>query len=219
MKKNPPFLHKKAISFLVLVAFMYLFVLALLKGGKWLVVEYEPTNKVPAIILMGSIPDRALAAVDLYHQGRVKDFYIVEENMQGLMALRDRGFKVAANSEQMQSILMQAGIPDSLISIIPGLARSTLMEAKAYNQWLSAKPQKQPDTLLLISSAAHVRRASMIFNHILNRESERKIYVATYPSPFSDYNAEHWFKSKEDIQITLSEYIKIFSFLLIERWK
>lgn len=54
--------------------------------------------------------------------------------MLGLMALLAREFKVATNSEQMQSILKQAGIPDSLISIIPDLARSTMMEAKAYNK-------------------------------------------------------------------------------------
>lgn len=172
------------------------------------------------LILMGSIPDRALAAIDLYHDyPQTRQIWIVEENMLGLEFFREKGYKVLSNSQQMASILAQSGIPDSIIRIIPGLARSTLMEAKALDAWLMQQPEKVPDTLLLISSAAHMRRAGMIFDHVLNHRSGRNIYLATYPSPYSGYNAQRWYATKEDIQTTLSEYFKLLSFLLVERWR
>lgn len=167
---------------------------------------------------MGSIPDRALAAIDLYNKALIKKVYIVEENMLGLLELRKRGFMVHTNSEQMKSLLVQAGFNESDITIIPGLARSTKMEADAFTKYLSSHPIPRPDTVLLITSASHTRRAAMIFQYSLNRNSSHKIFVATYPSPYSGYDMNGWFRSKEDIQTTLSEYFKITSFLLIEKW-
>jgi uncharacterized SAM-binding protein YcdF (DUF218 family) len=203
----------------VILAFFILLFFAIRSAGTFLVKSEQPRNAFPALILMGSIPDRALAAIDLYKAGKIKNVIIVEENMQGLIYLRQQGFKVYTNSEQMLSLLVQAGISDSLITIIPGMARSTLMEAQAYDRWLASNPLAKPDTLLLISSAAHMRRASLIFNHVLNRRSRRNIYIATFPSPYSGYNAQSWYTSKEDIQTTLSECLKIVSFQLVERWQ
>lgn len=204
-------------SFLILLLTASL--LLIRSAGTFLVKSEQPVHATTAIILMGSIPDRALAAIDLYKAGRLKRLIIVEENMLGLNYLRQQGFKVQTNSEQMLSLLVQAGIADSLITIIPGMARSTLMEAKAYDRWLSDHPVNRPDTVLLISSAAHMRRASIIFNHVLNRRSGRSICITTFPSPYSGYNAQRWYASKEDIQTTLSEYFKLASFHLVERWR
>lgn len=207
-----------SIAGIVLAFFIFLF-FAIRSAGTFLAKSEQPKHTVTALILMGNIPDRALAAIDLYKAGKIKNIIIVEENMQGLIYLRKQGFKVYTNSEQMLSLLVQVGIPDSLITIIPGMARSTLMEAQAYDRWLASNPLAKPDTLLLISSAAHMRRASLIFNHVLNRRSRRNIYIATFPSPYSGYNSQSWYTSKEDIQTTLSECLKIVSFQLVERWQ
>jgi len=189
------------------------------RAGKFLVREQLPSQPVSAIILMGSLPNRALAAISLFNRGFIKKFYIVEENMLGLSPLHERGYDLITNSEQMKSILMQAGIDDSIITIIPGMARSTIMEAKAFTNWMALHPEAKPDTLLIISSATHTRRAFMIFNHILNHKSSNHIFICTYPSPYSGYDAQGWFKTKEDIQTTLSEYLKLLSFLFVEQWK
>lgn len=186
--------------------------------GLFLEYKISVKNASYAIILMGSIPDRALAAIDLYEKGLIKHIYIVEEYMLVIKVLKKKKYTIQTLSEQMKSILQQAGIADSLITIIPGYARSTLMEAQAFKKWLSLHPESSPDTLLIITSAAHTRRATMIFNHVLNRKASHNIFIASYPSPYSGYNAQKWFTSKEDIQTTLSEYIKILSFQLVERW-
>lgn len=168
------------------------------------------------LVLMGSIPDRALAAIELYRAyPQTRQILIVEENMLGLEYFRKLGYKVHTNSAQMASILSQAGIPDSIIRILPGYARSTLMEAQAVKNYL--QNEKTIDSLVIISSAAHTRRAFFIFNDFLNRKNDHKVALFTYPSPYSGYNCHQWYRSKEDLQTTLSEYIKITSFYFFER--
>ncbi|MGC8866328.1 MAG: YdcF family protein [Bacteroidales bacterium] len=206
------------IKYALAIGVLFLLIFVFKNAGFYLVRSSYMLHHVSSIICMGSIPDRALAAIDLYEKGLIRHIYIVEENMLGIIDLKKKKYTIQTHSEQMKSILQQAGIADSLITIIPGYARSTLMEAQAFEKWLSLHPESRPDTLLIITSAAHTRRATMIFNHVLNRNASHNISIASYPSPYSGYNAQKWFTSKEDIQTTLSEYIKILSFQLVERW-
>lgn len=187
------------------------------QAGNYLV---RNSGKIPRqgvfLILMGSIPDRALAAIDLYKDyPQTRQIWIVEENMLGLEFFREKGYKVFSNSEQMAAILAQAGVPDSIIHIIPGMARSTLMEASAVAKYI--KDNNRVDSLVIISSAAHTRRAYMIFDDILNKSYKLNVAISTYPSIYSGYDCKRYYSNKEDIQTTLSEYLKIISFYLFER--
>lgn len=206
----------KAIRYLLLVAFVLFFILFFCKSGEYLILETQLPYSADAIILMGNIPDRALAAIDLYKKEKIHKIYVVDEFMEGMTTLREKGYQMDSNTEQMTSILKQAGVADSLIIVIPGPARSTKEEALFFRQCMNESTDI--DTLIIISSAAHTRRAFIIFNHFLNEKRKNKIEVLTYPSPYSAYDPEKWYTRKEDIQTALSEYIKILSFLCVERW-
>jgi hypothetical protein len=58
----------------------------------------------------------------------------------------------------------------------------------------------------------------MIFKKALENK-ERKFYVMVSPSIYTSYNPDGWWKRREDIQYTLSEYLKILNFQLLERFK
>lgn len=207
----------KTISLLALLAFIGTISFLLPQAGPYLVLDQRSARADAIVILMGSIPDRFLAAVDAYNMHYAEKILIVEENMLGLNYLREMGYDVHTNSEQCASLLIQVGVSEEQIVIISGNARSTLMEAQAIKKWLSDHPQT--DTLLLVSSASHMRRAHMIFDHILNHKASHQIVIFTYPSKYSGYNASKWYASKEDIQTTLSEYLKMLSFIFVERWR
>lgn len=166
---------------------------------------------------MGSVPDRALATIDLFKSGKIKHIYLVEENMLGLDTLRKLGFDLESQSQQFISILIQAGIPDSIITLIPGLARSTLEEAFFLSKWLRNKNPRCLDTILIVTSAHHTRRAGIIFKNVLQNTFNHQINVLTYPSAYTGFDAKYWYKHKESIQVTLSEYFKLLSFFFIER--
>jgi uncharacterized SAM-binding protein YcdF (DUF218 family) len=184
------------------------------RAGNWLVKEDVPAHADAMVILMGNFPDRVLQAVDLYHDGMVGKLLIVEENMGPFRALEARGADIITNTEQARKTAVALGIPADSITILPGDARSTLDEALVIRNYLSHKTTV--DTLLLVSSAPHMRRASMIFRATLHGISP-PIYIGCRPSRYSSFRPEKWWCRKEDIQTVLSEYVKILSFVLVEK--
>ena len=184
--------------------------------GKWLVKEDVPQHADAMVLLMGGFPDRVLQAVDLWHEARADRIIIVEESMGPFKRLEERGVSIISNSEQAASSLVALGIPTDSITVLPGYARSTLDEALVARGYL--EDSNTADTILLVSSAAHMRRAYMIFNKAF-KESDMPVYVGCSPSAWSSFNPDKWWRRKEDVQHVLSELAKIVSFRLVEQRK
>ena len=69
-----------------------------------------------------------------------------------------------------------------------------------------------------MASSSHTRRAQMIFNAAFSTlEDPPELYCS--PSSYSGFNAERWWKSRENIQSVVFEYLKMTSFLLFEKRK
>lgn len=190
------------------------YIIAWLNAGKWLVKEDEPQQSDAIVILMGSIADRVMHAADLYEQDRTENIILVEESMGAYKLLEERGANIISNSCQVLNILVSFGVPDENIIILPGDATSTQMEAMVIREYLADKPDI--DTLLLVTSASHSRRASMIFSTAFEK-ADLPVHVVSCPSEYSGFNASRWWRNKEDIQKVFMEYLKIGNFLVFER--
>ena len=173
-----------------------------------------PQHADAIVLLMGSFPERVLQAADLYHEGKASRLLIVYESMGPFQVLESRGADIIRTTEQARDAAIDLGVPANSITMLPGEARSTLDEAVVIREYIKDKPDI--DTLLLVSSPAHMRRSYMIFRQIL-RNSEKPVYVGTSPSSYSSFNPDKWWKRKEDVQSVVSEMVKILSFLTIER--
>jgi len=136
--------------------------------------------------------------------------------MGAYQALADRGATVIRTTEQAHDATVALGIPDSCITILQGDARSTLDEALAVRDYIVNRPGL--DTVILVSSPAHMRRAYIIFKKVLQNQ-EKQVYIGCSPSAYSSFKPEKWWGRKEDIQSVISEYIKILSFIFIEKGK
>ena len=200
--------------------FIILFVLTILyiggcrRAGSWLVKEDVPPHADAMVLLMGSFTDRVLQAADLYNAGKADRLIIVEESMGEYEKLEERGVSIISHTTQARNSAIALGVPADSITVLPGDAESTLTEAIVVRDYLAADPGI--DTLLLVSSPTHMRRASMIFRRAL-RDIEPPVYVGCSPSAYSDFDAKHWWRSKEDVQEVLFELAKIGSFVLIEK--
>lgn len=184
------------------------------RAGVWLVRDDNPVHADAMVLLMGDFSDRVLQAADLYSEGKTGRLIIVQESMGPYRALQARGVEIIRTTHQAHDAAVKLGIPADSITILPGDARSTLDEAIAVRDYFSTTPGV--DTLLLVSSAHHMRRASIIFRTVL-RFPDRQIHVICSPSRYTGFNARYWWKNKEDIQDVLSEYVKIVAFRVIER--
>ncbi len=176
------------------------------------------------LILMGSIADRVLQAKDIYNSGNTNEILIVNNIQYGSEYLAQFNVYIPNGAQLSRQALTQFNIPDSLITILPGHAASTRAEAEITANWLKQNPQI--DTLIIVSSAAHMRRAIMIFENTFNDyslnmhpERSRGVTILSAPSKYSGFNAQKWWTDRESAKQVLMEYTKIASFLLVEQWQ
>ena len=199
---------------ILLVVFFVVSIAGCRRAGAWLVREEVPAHSDCLVILMGSFPERVLQGYDLYREGKADRILIVEEGMGPFRQLEARGVNIETNSEQAIKSLATLGVPRDSIILLPGDALGTIDEAIAVRKFISSK--MPADTLILVSSPAHMRRASIIFKATHKDQSEN-IYIGSSPSKYSGFSPDKWWRRKEDIQSVVSEYLKIVSFILFEK--
>lgn len=141
---------------------------------------------------------------------------IVEENMQGIDSLLVRGIKVKSNAEICSNYLNALGVPGEAITILPGKAKSTREEAEIISKYLSGQPEIK--SLNIVSSPFHTKRAFLIFRKALKNQ-DVKVQIKTSPSDrYYEMHDKPWWSGKEGIQAVATEYIKLYSFILIEQF-
>lgn len=200
--------------FLFPVILLIVYSLIVINAGKWLVRDYGNIHADAMVILMGSIADRVLQAEYVYMEGMTDEIIIVEESMGAYKALNNKGVQITSTTKQVHDALVTLGIPADSIIILPGDAVSTKMEAMIVRDYCTGR--SDIDTLLLVSSAHHTRRASIIFRYTF-RKSELPVTILSSPSQYTGFNPDKWWKNKEDIQKVSREYLKIATFLLFEK--
>jgi uncharacterized SAM-binding protein YcdF (DUF218 family) len=209
--------NKKQIIYLALVVILVMLALFLIhNAGTYLVRKDQPVKGDAMLILMGSISDRVLEAADLYQAAMAPKLLIVEESMGPAKMLLSRGATLISNTRQCSNIATELGIPASVITIIPGEATSTKMEARLVCEYLLQNGGI--DTLLIVTSPAHTRRAGLIFDNAFSKYG-LKVTIITCPSKYGSYDGRSWYLNREEVQDVIFEYIKLFTFVTIERFR
>jgi len=203
---------------LLIAGTFFVFSLALLmlfRGGHYLV-KYDPLQAADALlILTGSKGDRALHAADIYHQGKAPLILIVNDHEAGKEYLAGRGIYLPNAAEITRDLLLQMQLPAGSIQLIPAAAQSTMDEAEALSNWLIQNEQIQ--SLIIVSSVSHTRRAVKIFENRF-RKHNLEIAIISAPSPYTGFQAKGWYTHRESAKDVFNEYTKFVWYWLIERW-
>jgi uncharacterized SAM-binding protein YcdF (DUF218 family) len=208
------FTRSKIVFFILLVFISAVYIGGCRRAGTWLVTENVPPQADAMVLLMGSLPDRVLQAADLYNEGRTGKIIIVTEYMGPYGMLSDRGVEILSFSTQARNSLIALKVPADSITMLTGEARSTMTEARVVRDYLLQHPAIE--SMIIVSSPSHMRRASMIFRSALKYYG-MPVSVGCSPSVYSGFNPQKWWKRKEDIQTVMTEYLKITSFVLFEK--
>jgi len=203
----------KIISLVIVLLIILVYAGGCFRAGSWLVKKDKPMHADAIVILMGSVADRVLQAADLYLEGLAEKVIIVEANMDAYNSIRARGVNFLNRTEQARNAAVDLGIPADSIIILPGAANSTIQEAIIIRNYIESNPGI--DTVLLVTSAPHSRRAFMIFDTAF-RKAGMTLFVASIPSTYTIYNPDNWWMRKEDIQTVIFEYLKLTNFVLFE---
>ena len=129
--------------------------------GNFLVVQDEPVHSDIAVLLMGSGPDRMLGAAGLFEAGYLDGIVMVRNLVRGYDLAVNRGIQIPHDAEIAREVAVQLGVPEDRVTILPGDALSTKDEALAVLKYLEGK--KDIDSLIIVTSKYHSRRAKAIF--------------------------------------------------------
>jgi uncharacterized SAM-binding protein YcdF (DUF218 family) len=209
------FKYNKKYIFAAFVIVSILVLLIVPRMGSFLVAD-DDLKSGTVIILMGSIPDRVLEAADVYHEGYAKGIVFVQSYMSGYEKLIVQGITIPGNAAISKMAALGLGIPEELLTLLEGNARSTTDEAKYIREYL--RENQEIDTIILVTSQYHSRRSKRIFIRAL-RELNRDIEVLSSPSKYDDFNAQNWWKERESAKRVVLEYLKLLHFYAWEQFK
>lgn len=191
------------------------FIIFLLSLGEILVVSDNNAKADVIVILLGSIGDRTLQAIDLYREGYADKIVLVRNYDVQLSELKDKGYMVQSQTETVLDVLRQACIPDSALVVLDDSSRNTIDEAKSVAKWCSQNSEIK--SILLVTSSYHSSRAKTVFIDNFKRNG-LFIRVLCPLNKYTNYSQTQWFLSSSSFQLTMSETFKWLAYLCWSRW-
>ena len=129
--------HKKLLIVVIILILLIAFTFPRL--GTWLVSEDEIEEADVIVVLMGSVPDRILEAVDIYKGDYSDKIIMVNSHMVGYDALLSKGVTIPGDAQVAVMAAIELDVPADNLEIIPGEAKSTQDEALILRDYLSDK--------------------------------------------------------------------------------
>lgn len=158
--------------------------------GNILYIETElPSTPVLTMIVLSGGGDRIEYAVDLFLEGSARQMMITGGVFDGAVS----------NASSMAAYAVSQGVDEE--NIILEHEASNTFENALFTKNLF---QKQPQSIMLITSDYHQKRAFLTFQDVY---PETIIFNA--PAPSSYWQADRWWESKKSVYLTLTENIKI----------
>jgi len=202
LKRNLIRLAAIAALFLVLVA------VAAPRLGAWLVVE-DPLQKADAIfVLGGTLFERPLEAVDLYHEGWAPRMLLMRQIADdGELELQRRGVSYHREIDVQVDVLTRLGVPQSAIEIL-GEQDSTKDEADALREIVVARKWSR---VIIVTSKQHTRRARLVMNRRVAPTGGEVILRA---SRYDRTDAVGWWRQRGTLRFTLFETQRLMAYWL-----
>jgi uncharacterized SAM-binding protein YcdF (DUF218 family) len=206
--------HKKLLIAVIILILLIAFTFPRL--GTWLVSEDEIEEADVIVVLMGSVPDRILEAVDIYKGDYSDKIIMVNSHMVGYDALLSKGVTIPGDAQVAVMAAIELDVPADNLEIIPGEAKSTQDEALILRDYLSDK--EDIESIILVTSKYHSSRSKKIFTKALNG-LDRDIEIISRPSKYDTYNGAKWWQDREDIARVIMEYLKYINYYLREQFQ
>ena len=174
-------------GFLILITILIIFF-----AGQFLVVN-EEISPAQAIVVIGGDhkPQRMRQAVDLFNQGYAPILIISA----GTLVLE--GTETLPESEVMRRQALSLGFSEDFL-IIEDKSKTTVENARFTKSILD---DHEVESIILVTSAYHSRRARRIFHDVFGEE----IYISTQPAKPVNHPLL-WLFSNEERQVIQYEY-------------
>jgi uncharacterized SAM-binding protein YcdF (DUF218 family) len=176
--------------------------------GAWLVVE-DPLQKADAIfVLGGTMFERPLEAVDLYHEGWAPRMLLMRQIADyGEDELARRGVAFQREIDVQLDVLTKLGVPRPAIEVLPP-QNSTRDEADALRTSALANHWTR---VIVVTSKQHTRRARLVMNR---RVADLETQVIVRSSRYDLADVDRWWQNRSTLRFTLFETQRLIAYWL-----
>ncbi|MCB9015272.1 MAG: YdcF family protein [Lentimicrobiaceae bacterium] len=205
--------------FLIIFFIGIIFILSVLvirNMGKYLVYGQPAVKSDLIVILLGPVPDRALQAYQLYHEGYATRIVFANEFQYGSDQLEPYGIRLENTSSILKRTLVSLGVPDTNITILDKVTASTQEEALALTEYL--KSSEKIKSVLIVTSSYHSRRTSKIFQKAFDKNMLH-VSIISCPSKYTDFDQSKWWRDRDSAKMVILEYLKLMNYYFIEQFK
>jgi len=183
------------------VLLFLLAVFAFLRAGSWLVREDALAGAPVVVVLSGGLPERALAAADVFKSAGAREVWLTRPLEPGAAMQRLR-LPYSGEEQYSRMVLIDRGVPPAAIHVLEPHVTSTAEELEA----VYAELQKRPDVVLIVvTSKAHTRRVRTLWNVVCAGAAQKRLLVRAAPA--DPFDAEHWWRSSNDALSVVREYL------------
>ncbi|MCD0458857.1 YdcF family protein [Roseiconus lacunae] len=132
--------------------------------------------------------ERLFAASDLYHFGRIKSIYLLEERQSS-----SHNFERGTNDTRLQraiDYLDMRGVPASAIVPVP-MGEPSWLSSRDEAKWL-AQMNQSLEGIVVVTSPPHTRRSLLCFRRVFSNQTPIAVYSATSPDSSVETHLPLW---------------------------
>jgi len=183
------------------VLLFLLAVFVFLRAGAWLVHEDALVPAPVVVVLSGGLPERALAAAEVYKSAAGREVWLTRPLEPG-GAMQRLGLPYSGEEQYSRMVLIDRGVPPPAIRLLDPHVNNTADEVQA----VFAELQKQPGAVVVaVTSKAHTRRVRALWNVFSTKSNSGKLLVRAAPQ--DSFDSEHWWRSSNDVLSVVREYL------------
>lgn len=180
--------------------------------ANYLVVEKPLENADAIFVLSGSesYVERAGEAAKLFKEKAAPKIFLTNDGLKGGWNQKEQRNPYFAELARWE--LLRQGIPEDAIEILPTVVEGTIGEARLLAR---VAAERKLNSLLLVTSAYHTRRALKTFERVFAKEALRvEIGVESAPPGIETPKSSEWWFSSTGWNTIASEYVKTFYYRL-----
>lgn len=174
---------------------------ALLHAGSWLVREDPLENSRAILVLSGGLPERALAAAQIYRDGYAHEVWLTQP-LQPSAHMEDLQLPYAGEEEYSRMVLIAKGVLPGNIRILKPRILNTADELRAVAGQLG--PQTA-GAIIVVTSKAHTRRVRALWERLPQGPGQARLIIRAAPEDYFD--PQHWWRSTNDVLTVVREYL------------
>jgi uncharacterized SAM-binding protein YcdF (DUF218 family) len=199
VSESRPKLRRKLFRAGIWIVVAALGILVFFAMGRWLVIQ-DPLFQADAIVVLsGHLPERALEAARLYHQGYADQVWISQPSSPS-EALKTMKIFYVGEDFYNEKVLLAKQVPADAIRILERSSANTEEEVLEIRETLR---RNDSHNVIVVTSKAHTRRVRTIWKKLVGSDPRAIVRFASD----DPYDGAHWWRHTHDALDIVREYL------------